>query len=94
MDSVPTIVASMLTSPLMGPILSLSLATNLQKWKLASLGLYTYVASMAISILVGFVVRYLRLCCMHRLSISVKHLSMDVLCVKIQTWRYVEITFT
>ena len=56
-NSAPTIVASMLISPIMGPVLAMAIAANVQKPKLFRLGVYNYILTLAVCIVVGFVVR-------------------------------------
>jgi uncharacterized hydrophobic protein (TIGR00271 family) len=54
-NSAPIIVASMLVSPLMGPIMAMSLALNLRHFKLAWLGARNFSISMLIAIIIGFI---------------------------------------
>ena len=56
-DSSPTIVASMLISPIMGPILAVAVSYNLRKPKLLRLGLYNYMLTVFICVTIGFAVR-------------------------------------
>ena len=61
MNSAPTIVASMLISPIMGPILAMSVSFNLRKGKLFRLGMYNYLLTLLICVTIGFLVRAMHL---------------------------------
>ena len=56
-NSAPTIVASMLISPMMGPILAMSIAANVHNPELARLGAFNFAITMLICIVAGFIVR-------------------------------------
>ncbi|CAM9264318.1 unnamed protein product, partial [Discosporangium mesarthrocarpum] len=49
------IVASMLVSPIMGPVLAITFGTVVHDWKLAALGSRTETKSLGICVLVGFI---------------------------------------
>jgi uncharacterized membrane protein len=73
---------SMLVSPLMSPIIAMTLATNIRSRKLAFLGAYNFGISMVLCIIVGFLVsKFLLGCKMTNKLCLTKILSNDVIWV-------------
>jgi len=58
-NSVVSVVASMLVSPLMGPILAFSLGALINDWKMVSKGLLNEIISLGICVLMGFLLGFI-----------------------------------
>ncbi|CAN0240127.1 unnamed protein product, partial [Pylaiella littoralis] len=55
-DNVAVVVAAMLVSPIMGPVLAFTFGTNVRDWSLAKKGFIVESMSLLICVLVGFIV--------------------------------------
>ena len=55
-NSTVTIVASMLVSPIMGPVLALTFGSVINNWKLMLLGISTELFSLLVCVFVGFLI--------------------------------------
>lgn len=54
-NNASNIVAAMLVSPLMGPVMSITFGTMISDWQLVKIGVVTLLTGMFISLLFGFI---------------------------------------